>query len=152
MKKTIKRISCLWIALLLLLGVISNIGIFTAEAKMTTSAGAENVFFYTTGSNQKQVLLSVIPLAELKKLQHGQLSDLLYGEQTGANYYISNTDNYPAMQYCEAKGITLMELLEYVKGITSAAGASKLTFSGDDTMKFMAADSYGNYTRSWTYK
>ncbi|MDR2357587.1 MAG: S-layer homology domain-containing protein [Oscillospiraceae bacterium] len=114
-----------------------------APAKTLQSAKGENIFFYASDDGGKAVLLKVIPLGELKKLAHGQLS--------GDNYYISSTDNYPATQYCEARGITIPEFVEYVKSVTSAENAGKITFSGGDTIRLMATDSYGGYNRSWTY-
>jgi hypothetical protein len=115
-----------------------------ASAKTITSAKADNVFFYATDAAGNSVLLKVLPLDELKSLTHGQDAD--------HNYYISTTDNYPTTQYCEARGFTIPELLERVKSATTVAGASALTFAGDDVMRFMATDSYGNYSRSWTYQ
>ncbi|MDR0819328.1 MAG: hypothetical protein LBN43_07135, partial [Oscillospiraceae bacterium] len=113
------------------------------SAKTTESAKAENVFFYAKNAEGKNVLLKVIPLDDLKAISHGQAD--------GANYYISSTDNYPTTQYCEARGVTVPEFVNYVKSVTAVQGADKLGFSGNDTLRLMATDSYGNYNRSWTY-
>jgi hypothetical protein len=115
----------------------------TASAKTLESAKAENIFFYATDANGKSVLLKVISLADLKAIAHGQAD--------GRNYYISSTDNYPTTQYCEARGVTIPELVDFVKSKTTVVGADKLGFAGNDTIRLMATDSYGNYNRSWTY-
>jgi hypothetical protein len=115
----------------------------TASAKTLESAKAENVFFYAADADGKSVLLKVIPLADLKAISHGQTD--------GKNYYISSTDNYPTTQYCEARGVTIPELVDFVKSKTTVAGADKLGFAGNDTIRLMATDSYGNYNRSWKY-
>ena len=114
-----------------------------ASAKTQESAKGDNIFFYARDSDGKSVLIKVVPLDDLKTISHGQ--------PNGENYYISTTDNYPTTQYCEARGITVMELVEHVKRVSTVAGASSLGFSGTDTIRLMATDSYGNYNRSWTY-
>jgi hypothetical protein len=128
---------------ILSVALIAGLLIVPAFAKTTESAKAEKVFFYAKNSEGKNVLLKVIPLDDLKKISHGQA--------IGANYYISSTDNYPTTQYCEARGVTVPELVDYVKSVTTVQGADKLGFSGNDTLRLMATDSYGNYNRSWTY-
>lgn len=120
-------------------------------AKTIDSAKAESVFFYATNSEGKSVLMKVVPLGDIEAIEHGQLSGISSGKDTGENYYISCTDNYPTTQYCEAKGITVSELLSYIKRVSKVNGADSLTFGGEDAIKLMATDSYGSYTRSWTY-
>jgi hypothetical protein len=115
-----------------------------ASAKTITSAKADNLFFYATDARGQSVLLKVLPLSELKALAHGQ--------ENGENYSISTTDNYPTTQYCEARGFTVGELVDYVKSVTTVQGADELTFQGNDTLRLMATDSYGNYSRSWTWE
>ena len=115
----------------------------SASAKTISSARADNVFFYAADAAGKSVLLKVLPLSELEKLSHGRAD--------GRNYEISSTDNYPTTQYCEARGFTVGELVDYVKSVTTVTGAAVLSFSGGDTLRLMATDSYGNYSRSWTY-
>jgi hypothetical protein len=115
-----------------------------SSAKTTVSARADNVFFYARNAQGKNVLIKVVPLGELDKISHGQPG-------TDKNYYVASTDNYPTPQYCEARGITVPELLDYVKSVTSVKNASSLDFRGADTLRLMATDSYGNYNRSWTY-
>ncbi|MDR2360921.1 MAG: DUF1533 domain-containing protein [Oscillospiraceae bacterium] len=137
-----KRVCSILLAITLL--IAGNIfRLPSASAKTLTSAKGDNIFVYTTGSDNSSVLLKVIKLDELKSLAHGQ--------KNGQNYYISSTDNYPTTQYCEARGVTVPELLAYVKSVTSVHGADSLTFSGSDTLRLMATDSYGNYNRAWTY-
>lgn len=126
-------------------------GTIHAQAKTISSAKGENIFFYAENAAGKSVLLKVIPLSDLKTLAHGQLTNGLTGTDTGKNYYISTTDNYPTTQYCEARGITVPELVDYVKKVTTVSGASGLSFSGSDAIDLMATDSYGSYSRSWTY-
>jgi hypothetical protein len=122
-----------------------------ASAKTLESAKGENIFFYATDSAGAAVLLKIVTLDELKAFSHGQLSGLTGGVDGGENYYISSTDNYPTTQYCEARGITVPELVDYVKSVTSVRGSSSVGFSGADTIRLMATDSYGNYNRSWTF-
>ena len=143
MKKTVSLILAVLLCLPLLL--------FQASAKTTESAKAENVFVYAKNADGKNVLLKVIPLDDLKKISHGQLSDGLTGSDTGRNYYIASTDNYPTTQYCEARGITLPELINYVKSVTTVKNAASIDFRGNDKIRFMSTDSYGMYNRIWTY-
>ena len=141
-----KKIVALLLTLVLCLSFIT-----VALAKTTESAKAENVFVYAKNADGKNVLLKVIPLADLKKISHGQLTNGLTGTDTGKNYYISSTDNYPTTQYCEARGITVPELVNYVKSVTTVANAAALDFKDSDKIRLMATDSYGMYNRVWTY-
>ena len=129
----------LFLSLVLALGVCG----VPAAAKTTSAPKADNVFFYAKNAEGKSVLLRVMSLEELKKLSHSQAN--------GSNYFTSTTDNYPTTQYCEGRGFTIPELLDYVKRTTPTNGAAALSFSGGDTLRMMATDSYGNYSRSWTY-
>ena len=142
----IKRLVSLALALALALSLIP-----AALAATGGAAKGENIFFYATDRDGKAVLLKVIPLDDLKAISHGQLSDLLAGGDTGVNYYISTTDEYPTTQYCEARGVTIMDLVEYVKGVSSADGVGSVSFYGEDTIRFMATDGFGAYNRPWSY-
>ncbi|MDR2295936.1 MAG: S-layer homology domain-containing protein [Clostridiales Family XIII bacterium] len=133
-----KRLFAMFLVLAALLSAASF-----ASAKTLESARAENVFFYASDAEGKAILLKVIPFDDLKALAHGR--------EDGKNYSISSTDNYPTTQYCEARGFTVPELVAYVKRVTGVAGAEAIGFSGGDTIRLMATDSYGNYNRSWTY-
>jgi hypothetical protein len=144
----------LWFLLLttvLIICATLTLTIVKAQAKTINSAPASNIFFYVTNSDGKDVLMKVMTLQELTALQHGQLSGVTTGTDTGTNYYFSYTDNYPTTGYCEAKGITLPELAAYVKNTSPVAGASSIAYSGNDLMQFMATDSYGSYVKSWSY-
>jgi hypothetical protein len=136
--KSLKKLVSVSLALAIALSICA-----AASAKTLVSAKGENIFFYASDAEGKAVLLKAIPLAELKKKAHGRAD--------GRNYYISSTDNYPTTQYCEARGVTVPELVEYVKSATGVAGADEIGFSGGDTIRLMATDSYGNYNRSWTH-
>lgn len=127
----------------LVLALLGGLCAAPVSAKSISSARADHLFFYATDGEGRSVLLKVIPLSALKELAHGQ--------PDGGNYYISTTDNYPTTQYCEGRGFTLEELVRYVKSVTTVKGAATVDFSGGDTMHFMATDSYGNYSRNWTY-
>ncbi len=151
LKQKIKKLTVLVLTAALAVtsaGLIPELGL-TAEAKTQDSTKAQNIFFYVKNDEGKSVLMKVMSLDELKKLSHGQLS--ADGAETGQNYYMSSTDNYPTTQYCEARGFTIPELVEYVKNGSSVPGASAITYQGDDLIRFMATDSYGNYMHSWTY-
>ncbi|SHH97971.1 S-layer homology domain-containing protein [Sporobacter termitidis DSM 10068] len=136
------------LAAILLIGVFAGL---TASAKTLESAKGENVFVYAQNSAGKSVLMKIVTLDELKAISHGQLSGGLTGTDTGRDYDISTTDNYPTTQYCQARGITVPELVDYVKKVTGVKGAGALGFAGGDTLRLMATDSYGNYSRAWTY-
>lgn len=127
----------------LVLALLGGLCAAPVSAKSISSARADHLFFYVMDGESRSVLLKVIPLSALKELAHGQ--------PDGSNYYISTTDNYPTTQYCEGRGFTLEELVRYVKSVTTVKGAATVDFSGGDTMHFMATDSYGNYSRNWTY-
>ncbi|MBO4331236.1 MAG: S-layer homology domain-containing protein [Oscillospiraceae bacterium] len=128
--------------MMLALTLLSVLCAAPSSAKTVSSARADNVFFYVLNSEGRSVLLKVMPLSELRQLSHGR--------PDGRNYYISSTDNYPAAQYCECRGFTVSELLEHVRSVTAVPGAEAVSFSGEDTLRLMATDSYGNYSRSWT--
>jgi len=142
-----KKLIALVLAVALCVGLLT----FPAAAKTLDSAKADLVFVYAKNADGKNILLKVIPLDDLKAISHGQLSDGLTGADTGKNYYISSTDNYPTTQYCEARGITIPELVAYVKSVTTVANAAQIDFKGADTLRLMATDSYGTYNRAWTY-
>ena len=131
------------LSLILAVIIIFSLGVIPASAKTITSARADNIFFYALNSEGMSVLLKVMPLSDVKKLAHG--------DKGGQNYCISTTDNYPTTQYCEARGFTVTELIDYVKSVSSVSGVSGVSFSGGDTLRLMATDSYGSYSRSWTY-
>ncbi|MDR0916856.1 MAG: S-layer homology domain-containing protein [Oscillospiraceae bacterium] len=131
------------VSAILALTLLFALCVIPAAAKTTSSAKADRVFVYAKNSSGKNVLIKVVTLDELKAISHGQ--------PNGKNYYISSTDNYPTTQYCESIGITIPELVNYVKGVTTVRNASALGFTGNDTIRLMATDSYGNYNRSWTY-
>lgn len=130
-------------SLVLAFAVVASFVAAPASAKTVSSEKAENAFFYVKNAEGKSVLLKVLKADELDELSHGRAN--------GENYYVSATDNYPTPQYGEARGFTVNELVDYVKSATTVAGADKLTFAGEDTVKFMATDGYGNYNRSWTW-
>ena len=131
-----------FLTLILTLALLLSLPSVSALAKTTSSAKADTVFFYALNAEGKSVLLKTLSLTELKTISHGQ--------KNGENYYISSTDNYPTTQYCEGVGFTPQELLDHVKSVTTVSGASALSFSGADTLRFMATDSYGSYSRAWT--
>jgi hypothetical protein len=149
--KKFKGILCVLLVIVMALGAIPYCGGFTAEAKTSSSAAAENVFFYVTNSDGEDVLLKVMPLDELIGLSHGQLSGVATGSDTGENYYFSATDNLPAAIYAEGRGFTLPELVGYVKDHCNAFSSPDITFTGNDRIYLMATDSYGTYNRNWTY-
>ena len=128
--------------------VFSTFGL-QAEAKSTESEKASTIFFYSLDNNGKSILLDTIDIADIEKMSHGQTDS--NGKATGKNYYYCGTDNYPTTQYMEAEGITIPELVEYVKKNSTVSGANRITYKGDDAMSFMSTDSYGNYAHKWTY-
>ena len=143
----LKGILSILLVFVMVFGAIPYYGGSTADAKTKSSVAAENVFFYVTNSDGKDVLMKVLPIDELISLSHGQTT----GTDTDTNYYFSATDNLPATTYAEAKGFTLPELVDYVKANCSAVSSPPITYSGNDKMCFMATDSYGTYNRDWTY-
>ncbi|MCD7947633.1 MAG: S-layer homology domain-containing protein [Oscillospiraceae bacterium] len=140
-----KRALALCLAAALAVGLMCT----CTSAKTTQSAKGENIFFYVRNADGQDVLLKIVPLDELdKNLSHGQLSNITSGSDTGTNYYYSMMDNYPTPQYGEAQGFTIPELVDYMKKVS---GESSLSYTGGDTILFMATDSYGTYNRSWSY-
>lgn len=121
------------------------------EAKTAESNPAENIFFYVTNQDGKDILLDVMSLSELAAISHGQLSGVTDGEDTGKNYYFSCTDNLPTTVYTEAQGFTLPELIEHVKASSPVARAESIAYAGKDRLYFMATDSNGAYNRNWSY-
>ncbi len=138
-KGIMKRWLCLGLVLVFFAALAG-----TATAKTVSSGRADNVFFYVKNNQNESVLLRVMTLSELKELAHGQAD--------GGNYSFSATDNYPTTQYGAARGFTISELLEYVIDTSDVSGVSKLTFNGNDTIRFMATDGYGSYSRGWSYE
>jgi hypothetical protein len=138
-KQLLKMLASLLLAVMMVLQLCA----VPSAAKTISSAKGENIFLYATDKTGKSVLVKVMTLDELKKISHGQ--------SNGENYYLSTTDNYPTTQYCEARGFTLQELVDYAKSVTTVKGADSLSFASGDSISFMATDSYGNYNRSWSY-
>ena len=124
-----------------------------AQAKTQNSTKAENLFFYVTNDQGQVVLLTVIPVSELRAMSHGQLSNVTYGEDTGVNYYFSCTDNFPTEVYTEAKGFTIPELVDYVKQHSTVPGVQNISYIGTDALEMMATDGMGIYSteRFWNY-
>lgn len=149
-KRIINRIELCVVSVFLLLIMLSALAAH-AEAKTLESTSVENVFFYATNNCGEQLLLRVMPLTELSVLQHGQLSEITTGTDTGVNYYVSYTDNFPTTGYGEGKGFTVMELVDYIAKTSSVAGAENIAFDGDDVICFMATDGGGTYARSYSY-
>ncbi len=147
----LKPILSILLVLIMALGGIFLGTVPTAEAKTTDSARAENIFFYVTGSEGKNVLLDVMSYDELNAISHGQLSEGLSGTDTGTNYYYSCTDNLPTTVYAEARGLTLPDLVAYVRNHSAVAGAEAIAYTGSDKLYFMATDSYGIYNKNWSY-
>ena len=114
----------------------------SVSAKTQSSARGDMLFFYASDKNGKDVLVKTLTYDELAGLSHGQAD--------GSSYMYSSTDNYPTTQYCEGKGFTIPELVKYVSKASGVSGADGMTFEGNDSMSFMATDSYGNYNRTWT--
>ncbi len=149
--KIFKSLLCAFLVFAMAFGVFA-LGINPpAEAKTSESARADNIFFYVTNSDGKNVLLKVMSLSELEAISHGQLSNLMIGEDTGVNYYFSCTDNLPTTVYTEARGITLPELVDYVKNNSTVSGVQAISYTGSDKLYFMATDSNGAYNKNWTY-
>ncbi|MCD7948054.1 MAG: S-layer homology domain-containing protein [Oscillospiraceae bacterium] len=142
-----KRISGLACSVLL----VFSLFIVPSSAKTLESTSVETVFVYAINKEGKRVLLRAVPMSELNKLEHGQLTNGMTGEDTGLDYYYSYTDNFPATGYCEARGFTVPELLDYVQKTTSIADAQNVTYSGDDVLSIMATDGIGTYARRYTY-
>ena len=138
-KGRLKRLISITVIAALLAGSIMMLPV---SAKTQTSAKGQQLFFYVADKNGKAVLADIIPYSQLESMSHGQAD--------GSNYWYSSTDNYPTTQYCEARGFTIQELMDYVKKSSDISGKESLTFSGEDSLSFMATDSYGIYTRTWT--
>lgn len=143
-----KKLLTITLAAVLALGTLPMTGPggwrIDADAKTISSAKGDTIFLYAEDAAGKAVLTNILKLDDLKKLTHGQ--------ENGDNYYYSSTDNYPTTQYCEAKGLTIDELLEEAAKHSSATGAENLHFQAGDVVSLMATDSYGNYTRTWNYE
>ncbi|MDR0817346.1 MAG: InlB B-repeat-containing protein [Clostridiales Family XIII bacterium] len=121
-----------------------------AQAKTASSSKADNVFFYVRNNEGKDVLLSVLPLGGLSANEYAQYTQNNYATQR--NYRYSAIDNLPVTTYTEATGLTLEQFLYMAKERAPLlTGKSALSYSGSDSMRFMATDSGGSYTKSWTY-
>ncbi len=138
--KMIKRIT----AIISIMVLIITCFVVPVAAKTSSAEKADNIFFYAENSAGKSVLLKVMSLDELKEISHGQAN--------GENYFASSIDNYPTTQYAEAKGFSINELVDFIKSESSVKGVDKINFKGKDAVKFMATDSFGNYSRIWTWE
>lgn len=125
------------------LAFVLTIFAMPASAKTISAAKASRVFFYGETASGEDILLKVLSLDELEKLSHGQAN--------GEDYYFSSIDNYPTTQYAQGRGFSIQELLDTVVQTTTVSGADSLSFTGQDTLRLMATDSFGSYTRSWTH-
>ena len=70
----------------------------------------------------------------------------------GQNYAVSSLDSLPTSCYAEAEGFTTGELIQYLNGYLTGKipEMGTLTYEGKDRMYFMADDSFGRWTRSYT--
>ena len=122
-----------------------------AQAKTYISDSAKNIFVYAKNGQDEDILVKILTLEELQKnLSHGQLD----GNDTGKDYYISYSDNYPTTGYAQAQGFTLMELFDYVNDNSDYVGTG-LSFTGTsatdtDYVDLMATDGPGTYAKSYT--
>lgn len=141
-----KKLLTMTLAAVLALGTLPLAGLpgWQSQAKTISSAKGDTIFLYAEDATGKAVLTNILKLDDLKTLAHGQ--------ENGNNYYYSSTDNYPTTQYCEAKGLTFQEFLDYAAKHSSVADAGSLHFQAGDAVSLMATDSYGNYTRTWSYE
>ena len=149
--KEFRKILCVLLVFTMIFGAIQYLGGTTALAKTSDSAPAQNILFYVKNSDNQNVLLKVMSIDDLTAVSHGQLSEITTGSDTGTNYYYSCTDNLPTTIYTEAKGLTLPELVEYVKNNCTVFSAPAITYAGSDKLYFMATDGAGAYSRNWTY-
>lgn len=95
---------------------------------------ANNLFMYADDANGNKVLLKVIPLSTLKSMMHGQDGTV------NSTCYGSFIDSYPTPTYCEGKGVTITELLDYTLAQTSVANAGGLTYQDSDRLYFYSCD------------
>ena len=136
MKKAGKKILSLLLTAALLAGMIVFIGpAQNAEAAGTQASDKANtVFFYVTDTAGSEVLLKAISLDTLRGMMHGQ-------DGTSSSYYpASFIDAYPTPTYCEGKGVTVRELLDYATSASTVAGANALTYAGNDKLYFTCSD------------
>jgi hypothetical protein len=131
--------SVLIIALIVVLCLVM-IPFISQAAGTDNSDRAQTIFFYADDENGKLVLVKAISLDTLKAMSHGV-------DENMTTYYSSFIDNYPTPIYCEGKGITIPELMEYVINNSSVNGADSLTYDGNDRMFFICTDKATiNYT------
>ncbi|MEL7566864.1 MAG: chitobiase/beta-hexosaminidase C-terminal domain-containing protein, partial [Dehalobacterium sp.] len=132
-----KKIKNFRIQIFLLLAVMLCLAFIPGQLQAggtDNSDKANNLFVYADDVNGKQVLLKVIPLSTLKTLMHGQ------DGTADSTYYGSFIDAYKTPTYCEGKGVTIPELLDYTFAQTSVANAGDLTYEGDDKLYFYSSD------------
>ena len=128
---TKKILTILLLTALLVLGVLSGAALAAGTAD---SDNASNVFVYAYDVEGKLVLLKVIPLDTLASISHG------IDGTANTDYYASFLDSYPTPTYCEGQGVTIPELLEYVKENTSVTDADALDYTGADKLFFTCCD------------
>jgi hypothetical protein len=134
-----KKKNVLLIALIVVLCLVM-IPFISQAAGTDNSDRAQTIFFYADDENGKIVLVKSIPLDTLKAMSHGVDEDT-------TTYYSSFLDNYPTPTYCEGRGVTIPELMEYVISNSTVAGANSLTYDGNDRMFFICTDNATiNYT------
>lgn len=134
--KQAKRITALLLAIFMVCALAPPL---KASAKTSQAQAASTIFFYVTNSSGEDILLKTADVSQLKTLEHGIDSE--------TNYSLSYTDRLPSTCYAEAMGITLDELVGYMKENTIT---DQLTFQGSDQLCFMADDSGNTYTRTLT--
>ncbi|MEG1500557.1 MAG: chitobiase/beta-hexosaminidase C-terminal domain-containing protein, partial [Clostridiales bacterium] len=116
-----------------------------AYAKTDTSDAVSQIFVYAADSAKKDVLLKVIPIGDLDAIKHGDL-------EAKRNYYASFIDSFPTPNYVEGQGITIPELVEYVKNKTMVDKAASLNYTGSDKCYFYTTDGgIRNYTYDKMY-
>ncbi len=135
-----------WSKTAVLLVVLLLLGMMFAAPALAggtdASDNAKTVFVYADDASDKQVLLLAIPLDTLKGIAHGADA-----QDPSSTYYGSFIDQYPTPTYCQGKGVTIPQLLEYVQENTTVANAAQLTYTGSDKLYFSSCDgATANYT------
>ncbi len=135
MKSTRKKILSLLLTAVMFLGLFALVSPEQKAAAGGTEASdkANTVFFYAYDANGSEVLLKVIPLDTLAGMMHGP-------DGASSSYPASFIDAMPTPTYCEGKGVTVSELIDYVTEFSSVAGAGSLTYTGGDKLYFTCCD------------
>ena len=126
-------------AFTVILVLMLTLPVYTASAKtIPQGQTVGDVLFYITNAGGERILVSEIPVTEMEAdMEAGLIDDTLH------NY--SLLDRYVTTLHQEAEGFSVPDFVSYAQGKSSLSSLRglKLTFAGNDVIRFWEIDQTG---------